>query len=160
GSRRFPTVPTRLSCGHMTEVRRERSHKPTEDRKLLMGRPYADAAFLETDAWRALRILGEFVDGFDALARLGPAVSVFGSARTPSSDPMYDTARELARRLAKSGFTIITGGGPGIMEAANQGAQEVGGVSVGLGIELPHEQGINEFVDLAIDFRYFFGRKT
>ncbi len=125
-----------------------------------MQRPYADTSFLETDAWRALRIMGEFVDGFDALARLGPAVSIFGSARTAVDDPMYQTARLLAHRLAERGWTIITGGGPGIMEAANQGAREVDGVSVGLGIELPHEQGINEYVNLAIDFHYFFVRKT
>ncbi|MFN8624151.1 MAG: TIGR00730 family Rossman fold protein [Chloroflexota bacterium] len=125
-----------------------------------MRRPYADTAFLETDAWRALRIMGEFIDGFDALARLGPAVSIFGSARTPPGDPMYEHARRLAFRLAENGLTIITGGGPGIMEAANRGAKDAGGVSVGLGIELPHEQGLNPHVDVAIDFRYFFVRKT
>lgn len=125
-----------------------------------MRQPYADTAFLETDAWRALRIMGEFIDGFDALARLGPAVSIFGSARTPPTDPMYEHARKLAFRLAENGLTVITGGGPGIMEAANRGAHEAGGVSVGLGIELPHEQGINPHVDVAIDFRYFFVRKT
>ncbi len=125
-----------------------------------MRRPYADTAFLESDAWRALRIMGEFIDGFDALARLGPAVSIFGSARTAPTDPMYEQARLLASRLAENGLTIITGGGPGIMAAANRGARDGGGVSVGLGIDLPHEQGINESVDLAIDFRYFFVRKT
>jgi uncharacterized protein (TIGR00730 family) len=140
--------------------RQRRPRKPTEDRKLLMTRPYADASFLETDAWRALRILGEFVDGFDALARLGPAVSIFGSARTPRDHPLYDRARALSKELSEHGFTIITGGGPGIMEAANLGARQANGVSVGLGIELPHEQGVNEYVDLAIDFRYFFVRKT
>lgn len=144
----------------MTELRRTRANKPTEDRKLLMQRPYADTSFLESDAWRALRILGEFVDGFDALARLGPAVSIFGSARTPETDPWYEHARLLGRKLAERGLTVITGGGPGIMEAANRGATEGGGVSVGLGIELPHEQGINAYVDVAIDFRYFFVRKT
>ncbi len=143
----------------MTEERRS-PRKPTADRQFLTSAPYADASFVETDAWRALRIMGEFVDGFDALARLGPAVSIFGSARTPLADPEYELARDLARSLAERGFTVITGGGPGIMQAANQGAKEVGGRSVGLGIELPHEQGINEFVDLAIDFRYFFVRKT
>src|SRR5262245_4367953 len=132
----------------------------TEDRKLLMRRPYADASFLESDAWRALRILGEFVEGFDVLARLGPAVSIFGSARTHHGDPMYAVARTIGRRLAEEGFTVITGGGPGIMEGANRGAAEAGGVSVGLGIELPHEQGVNGYVTLPIDFRYFFVRKT
>ena len=149
-----------VSCRPMSEQRREHPHKPTEDRKLLMRRPYADASFLETDAWRALRIMGEFVEGFNALARLGPAVSIFGSARTERTDPLYEAARSLARQLAERGFTIITGGGPGIMEAANRGARDGGALSVGLGIELPHEQGINQYVDLAIDFRYFFVRKT
>jgi uncharacterized protein (TIGR00730 family) len=143
----------------MTEERRPPT-KPTADRTLLMGAPYADASFLETDAWRALRITGEFIEGFDSLARLGPAVSIFGSARTPPSDPEYERARLLARKLAGRGFTIITGGGPGVMEAANRGAQEAGGVSVGLGIELPHEQGINAYCDVAVAFRYFFVRKT
>jgi len=144
----------------MDDRRRPRNPRSTEDRKLLMRQPYADASFLETDAWRSLRIMGEFIDGFDALARLGPAVSIFGSARTTAGDPAYEAARDLARRLATAGFTIITGGGPGIMEAANLGAREGNGVSVGLGIELPHEQGQNPYVDLAIDFRYFFVRKT
>jgi uncharacterized protein (TIGR00730 family) len=132
----------------------------TEDRKLLMRQPVADTSFLESDAWRALRIMGEFIEGFDALARLGRAVSIFGSARTGPSDPMYEQARALAARLSEEGFTIITGGGPGIMEAANRGAKEADGVSVGLGIELPHEQGVNAYVDLRAYFRYFFVRKT
>jgi uncharacterized protein (TIGR00730 family) len=134
--------------------------RPSEDRKLLETKPRADVSFLETDTWRALRILGEFVEGFDALARLGPAVTVFGSARTPQDDPNYALAEELGRRLAEAGFTVITGGGPGIMEAANRGAQAGGGLSVGCTIELPHEQGINPHVDLAIGFHYFFVRKT
>jgi uncharacterized protein (TIGR00730 family) len=125
-----------------------------------MPEPYADTAFLESDAWRALRIMGEFIEGFDALARLGPAVSIFGSARTTRSDPDYRQARRLGRRLAEEGFTVITGGGPGIMEAANRGAKEAGGVSVGLAIDLPHEQHVNEYVELAVYHRYFFVRKT
>ena len=125
-----------------------------------MQRPYADPSFLESDAWRALRIMGEFIDGFDALARLGPAVSIFGSARTLPSDPIYEHARHLAQRLSEEGFTIITGGGPGIMEAANRGAREAEGVSVGLGIDLPAERGVNDYVDLPAYFRYFFVRKT
>jgi uncharacterized protein (TIGR00730 family) len=131
-----------------------------EDRKLLMQRPFADPSFLESDAWRALRIMGEFIDGFDALARLGPAVSIFGSARTRPGDPMYATAETLAARLSEQGFTVITGGGPGIMEAANKGAKEADGVSVGLAIDLPHETGVNPYVDLPAYFRYFFVRKT
>jgi uncharacterized protein (TIGR00730 family) len=125
-----------------------------------MQRPYADPSFLESDAWRALRIMGEFIDGFDALARLGPAVSIFGSARTQPDDAMYGQARRLAQRLSEEGFTIITGGGPGIMEAANRGAREADGISVGLGIDLPAERGVNPYVDLAAYFRYFFVRKT
>jgi uncharacterized protein (TIGR00730 family) len=129
-----------------------------EDQQLLQEG--ADASFLKTDTWRALRIMGEFVEGFDALAGIGPAVSVFGSARVGRSDPGYRTARTLARKLAKHGYAIITGGGPGIMEAANRGAREGGGVSVGCNIELPFEQGLNEFVTLGMEFRYFFVRKT
>ena len=125
-----------------------------------MQQPVADTSFLESDAWRALRIMGEFIEGFDTLARLGPAVSIFGSARTGSDDPMYETARTLAARLSDQGFTIITGGGPGIMEAANRGAKEAKGVSVGLAIELPREHGPNPYVDIAQYFRYFFVRKT
>jgi uncharacterized protein (TIGR00730 family) len=150
------SVPTILAP--MTEERRPKG-KPTEDRKLLRSAPYADPSFLDSDAWRALRIQGEVIEGFDSLARLGPAVSIFGSARTHSEDPMYVHARDLAARLTRKGITIVTGGGPGIMEAANRGAADVGGVSVGLGIELPHEQRINEYANIAINFRYFFARK-
>ena len=125
-----------------------------------MQRPFADPSFLESDAWRALRIMGEFIDGFDALARLGPAVSIFGSARTNADHPRYQQARKLAARLSEEGFTVITGGGPGIMEAANRGAKEAEGVSVGLAIDLPHETGLNPYVDLPAYFRYFFVRKT
>ena len=131
-----------------------------EDRQLLKPGPVADTSFLETDPWRALRIMGEFVEGFDALARLGPAVTLFGSARTPPGDPMYEAAVAVGGALARAGFAVITGGGPGIMEAANKGCREAGGVSVGLNIELPHEQEVNEYVDLAVAFRYFFARKT
>ena len=143
----------------MTEERRPQG-KPTEDRKLLKTQPYADTTFLDSDAWRALRIMGEFVEGFDTLARLGPAVTIFGSARVARTDPEYAAAEELGAMFAKRGITVITGGGPGVMEAANKGASEAGGVSVGLGIELPHEQGINEFCNLKLNFRYFFVRKT
>jgi hypothetical protein len=143
----------------MTEQRRAGA-KPTEDRKLLTPAPHADTTFLDTDAWRALRIMGEFVDGFDALARLGPAVSIFGSARLPLDDPLCQAAELLAGRLVREGMTVITGGGPGVMAAANKGAAEAGGVSVGLGIELPHEQEINAYCNLALNFRYFFVRKT
>jgi len=143
----------------MTEERRPKT-KPTEDRKLLRAAPYADTSFLDSDAWRALRIEGEFVEGFDTLARLGAAVSIFGSARTPADSPVYQAAMNLGARLAHRGITVITGGGPGIMEAANRGAFDAGGESVGLGIELPHEQDINRFCTLKLNFRYFFVRKT
>jgi hypothetical protein len=130
----------------------------TEDEKFLIRRPSAD--FLDTDPWRALRILSEFVDGFDAMAAVGPAITVFGSARTRPDDPVYATARTIGTRLAQAGYAVITGGGPGTMEAANRGCQEGGGLSVGCNIELPHEQGMNPYVDLGVEFRYFFARKT
>jgi uncharacterized protein (TIGR00730 family) len=130
----------------------------TEDKKLLQRttRP----AFLDTDTWRALRILAEFVEGFDALAEIGRAITVFGSARVKEGDMAYDKAREIGRLLALEGYAVITGGGPGVMEAANRGCQEGGGLSVGCNIELPQEQGLNAYVDLGVAFRYFFARKT
>ncbi len=106
------------------------------------------------------RILGEFVDGFDTLSGLGPAVSVFGSARTSPDNPYYRQAVELSARLVQSGFAVITGGGPGIMEAGNKGAAEAGGASVGLNIALPHEQVSNKYQNIAVDFHYFFARKV
>jgi uncharacterized protein (TIGR00730 family) len=130
----------------------------TEDEKFLARRPRPD--FLDTDPWRALRILAEFVDGFDAMAKVGPAITVFGSARTRPDDPVYELARTIGRRLAEAGYAVITGGGPGTMEAANRGCREGGGLSVGCNIELPHEQGMNAYVDLGVEFRYFFARKT
>ncbi len=130
----------------------------TTDQRLLDSRGPSD--WVHTDPWRVLRIQSEFVEGFGALAELGPAVSIFGSARTQPDDPMYQAAEQIAARLCEEGYAVITGGGPGVMEAANKGAHECGGVSVGLGIELPHEQGMNEYVDLGINFRYFFVRKT
>ncbi len=132
--------------------------RQTEDRQLL-ERPPLPPAFLATDPWRVLRIQSEFVEGFDALAAVGPAISIFGSARVGPDDPMYLAARDLAAALAREGFAIITGGGPGIMEAANRGAREGGGLSVGCNIELPFEQQLNAYVDLGIEFHYFFVRK-
>src|SRR5438132_3948828 len=116
--------------------------------------------FTITDPWRVLRIMSEFVYGFDALAHVPPCVTIFGSARTSPDDPSYAAAVETARSLAKAGFGIITGGGPGIMEAANKGAQEGGNLSIGCNIELPFEQGPNPYLDISLDFRYFFVRKT
>jgi uncharacterized protein (TIGR00730 family) len=130
----------------------------TEDERLLERRP--SPAFLDTDPWRALRILSEFVEGFDAMARVGPAVTIFGSARTTAGSPLYEQSRTIARRLAEAGYAVITGGGPGTMEAANRGCREGGALSVGCNIELPHEQGMNPYVDLGIEFRYFFARKV
>lgn len=131
----------------------------TEDQKLLRARPRA-LRFQETDTWRTLRIMGEFVEGFDALADVGPAVSIFGSARIGRRNRYYGAARRLAAALVKEGYAVITGGGPGIMEAANRGAKEAGGLSIGCNIELPFEQGLNEYVDLGMEFRYFFVRKV
>ena len=140
----------------------ERLGKPkaTEDEQFLERRPATRPDFVDSDPWRALRILSEFVEGFDALAAVGPAVTIFGSARLGAATPEYELARNIARKLAQAGFAIITGGGPGIMEAANRGCREGGGLSVGCNIELPHEQGLNPYVDLGIEFRYFFARKT
>ncbi len=132
----------------------------TEDERLLTATPSERRAFTRTDPWRVLRILGEFVEGFDTLSDVHNAVTIFGSARTQADDPYYDKAVETARLLAREGFPIITGGGPGIMEAANRGAQEGNGLSIGCNIELPFEQGTNTYVDRAVHFRYFFVRKT
>jgi uncharacterized protein (TIGR00730 family) len=115
---------------------------------------------VHTDPWRVLRIQSEFVEGFGLLAELPSAVAVFGSARTAEDDPDYASGLELGAALARAGYAVITGGGPGSMEAVNRGASEAGGVSVGLGIELPFEQRLNDWVDLGINFRYFFARKT
>ena len=130
----------------------------TTDARLLDRR--GDTDWLHSDPWRVLRIQSEFVEGFGALAELGPAISVFGSARTAAGDPAYALAERIGAGLADSGYSVITGGGPGMMEAANKGAQVAGGFSVGLGIELPLEQEMNDYVDLGINFRYFFARKT
>ena len=119
-----------------------------------------EVPFTDTDPWRVLRITSEFVEGFDALAEVGPAVSVFGSARVAEGSAEYETARALGGHLAKAGFAVITGGGPGIMAAANRGCHEAGGFSIGCNIELPHEQWLNPWVDLGVEFRYFFARKT
>jgi uncharacterized protein (TIGR00730 family) len=136
----------------------------TEDERFLKSPPEAEVESptggMGGDAWRVFRIMGEFVGGFDALSRIGPAVSIFGSARTLPTDPQYARCRETSRLLGEAGFSIITGGGPGIMEAANRGARDAGAPSIGCNIELPFEQGMNPYVDMGIDFRYFFVRKT
>src|SRR5215210_9283541 len=131
----------------------------TEDEKLLQ-QPGPRIDFTRTDPWRVMRIMGEFIEGFDTLASIDKAVTIFGSARIGPEDPHYDAAMETARLLAKEGFAIITGAGPGIMEAANKGAQVGGGRSIGCNIELPFEQGANPYVDTLVHFKYFFVRKT
>ncbi|GAA1788940.1 TIGR00730 family Rossman fold protein [Nostocoides veronense] len=130
----------------------------TTDERLLEGRD--GSGWVHTDPWRVLRIQSEFVEGFGALAETGPAISVFGSARTPRDSPVYDLGVRVGAAVARAGLGCITGGGPGAMEAANKGAIEAGGVSIGLGIELPFEAGLNPYVNLGINFRYFFVRKT
>ena len=139
-------------------MRRSRVPGSTTDQRLLDSDGSAD--WVHTDPWRVMRIQSEFVTGFGALAEVGPAVSVFGSARTTPDDPLYELGVQVGRALVEAGYAVITGGGPGAMEAANRGALEAGGTSVGLGIELPFEAGLNPYVDLGVNFRYFFARKT
>ena len=144
--------------GPIIERRGQIHDGSTTDQRLLDSRGSTD--WLHTDPWRVLRIQAEFVEGFGALAELGTAIGVFGSARTRTDHPDYALAEQIGRRLAEEDFAVITGGGPGTMEAANKGASEAGGISVGLGIELPFEAGLNQWVDKGINFRYFFARKT
>lgn len=139
--------------------RGEQRQESTTDARLLAPQG-PDASWVHADPWRVMRIQAEFVEGFGTLAELGPAISIFGSARTKPGHPHYEAAEELARRLGALGYTVITGGGPGLMEAANRGAIEAGAPSVGLGIELPFESELNEYVNLGINFRYFFARKV
>jgi uncharacterized protein (TIGR00730 family) len=139
-------------------LRRAQVQPGTTDQRLLDSRGPSD--WVHTDPWRVLRIQSEFVEGFGLLAELPQAVSVFGSARTPRDHPEYAAARALGSALAQAGYAVMTGGGPGSMEAVNRGASEAGGVSVGLGIELPFDDRLNDWVDIGINFRYFFARKT
>src|SRR5947207_2607589 len=143
----------------MADTKEPDEHPPgaTQDEQLLES-PGPDE-FTHTDTWRVFRIMGEFVEGFDELATLTRAISIFGSARTHSDDPDYKAAQETAALLSRAGFGVITGGGPGIMEAANRGAFEAGGLSVGCNIELPHEQKSNDYLTLSLKFKYFFVRK-
>ena len=138
--------------------RRGQMQAETTDQRLLDSAGPSD--FVHQDPWRVMRIQSEFVEGFGALAEVGPGISVFGSARTKEGTPEYAAGIALGKALAEAGYAVLTGGGPGAMEAANRGASEAGGVSVGLGIELPYEQGLNSYVDLGVNFRYFFVRKT
>jgi uncharacterized protein (TIGR00730 family) len=165
---RGPTAPrptesrpteSRLPERHRGPVvlRRRQIQPGTTDQRLLDSRGPSD--WVHTDPWRVLRIQSEFVEGFGLLAELPRAVSIFGSARTPRDHPEYAAAQALGDALARAGFAVVTGGGPGAMEAANRGASEAGGISVGLGIELPFEQKLNDWVDIGLNFRYFFARK-
>ncbi len=152
----------RLRAGRLV-VRREAVERQTSESTRTADEQFlrpVRAQFTDTDPWRVLRITSEFVEGFDALADVGPAVTVFGSSRVGEDDPLYETARLLGEHLAKVGLAVITGGGPGLMAAANRGCHEAGGFSIGCNIELPHEQWLNPWVDLGVEFRYFFARKT
>ncbi|TQM81095.1 hypothetical protein FHX81_3456 [Saccharothrix saharensis] len=150
--------PREKQRGPVVLRRGQRDELTTTDQRLLDSRGPSD--WVHTDPWRVLRIQAEFVEGFGALAELPSAVTVFGSARTGRDHPEYEIGRKLGGALAEAGFAVITGGGPGAMEAVNRGCSEAGGYSVGLGIELPFEQGLNPWVDLGVNFRYFFVRKT
>lgn len=141
-------------------TRRRGMVQPTTTDQRLLDSPQGPTEWVHQDPWRVMRIQSEFVEGFGTLAELPPAISVFGSARIPVGSEDYEHGVRVGRALAEAGFAVITGGGPGAMEAANKGACEAGGVSVGLGIELPFEQGLNEYVDIGVNFRYFFVRKT
>lgn len=152
------TEDERLFSRRITDTEVAQAGRPVPQRLAEVLEPYPESTL--QDPWRVFRIMGEFVDGFDALARVGPAVSIFGSARTPSKDEDYRAATETCRLLAEAGFSIMTGAGPGIMEASNKGARLGGGLSIGLNIELPFEQAVNRYVDLQLTFRYFFVRKT
>ncbi|WP_091294147.1 TIGR00730 family Rossman fold protein [Amycolatopsis xylanica] len=154
---RYPENPPERHKGPVVQ-RREQRDEGTTDQRLLDTRGPSD--WVHTDPWRVLRIQAEFVEGFGALAEVPRAVTVFGSARTPRDHPEYELGRKIGAALANEGFAAITGGGPGAMEAVNRGAAEAGGMSIGLGIELPFEQGLNRWVDLGVNFRYFFVRKT
>jgi uncharacterized protein (TIGR00730 family) len=139
-------------------LRRAQVHESTTDQRLLDTRGSSD--WVHTDPWRVLRIQAEFVEGFGLLSEAPRAVCVFGSARTKPGSPEYVVGEQLGAALARDGWAVITGGGPGVMEAVNKGTTEAGGVSIGLGIELPFEQALNDWVDIGVNFRYFFVRKT
>ncbi|MEV7072578.1 TIGR00730 family Rossman fold protein [Streptomyces sp. NPDC091972] len=148
--------PEEQRLGPVLRRRGQVTASTTDQRLLDAGGP---SDWVHTDPWRVLRIQSEFIEGFGTLAELPPAISVFGSARTPADSPEYEAGVRLGRGLVEAGFAVITGGGPGAMEAANKGACEANGTSVGLGIELPFEQGLNPYVDIGLNFRYFFVRK-
>ncbi len=154
----YPEHPREKHRGPVVLRRSSKEETSTTDQRLLDTRGPSD--WVHTDPWRVLRIQAEFVEGFGALAEVPRAVTVFGSARTKREHPEYELGRKIGAALVNAGFAAITGGGPGAMEAVNRGASEAGGLSIGLGIELPFEQGLNPWVDLGVNFRYFFTRKT
>ncbi len=143
----------------MSSLAQQKTSLRVNARRLLNGKPVRRSNAFKEESWRVLRIMSELVDGFEMMSRIGPAVTVFGSARTRAGNKNYQLARTISYKLAKARYAIITGGGPGIMEAANRGANEAGGLSVGLNIELPEEQQVNPYVNMPIGFRYFFVRK-
>jgi uncharacterized protein (TIGR00730 family) len=153
------TIPVNIAKSSPDRGAQSSPAKTTQDKELLRAPSQVREPFTDSDPWRVLRIQSEFVAGFDALAGLPPAVSIFGSARTDPENPMFKAAVETARLLAEAGLAVITGGGPGIMTAGNKGAHEADGISVGLNIELPFEQSHNEYITLPVDHRYFFIRK-
>ena len=136
------------------------SYQKTEDEKLLQHPSLEPRPFFQTETWQVMRVMGEMVDGIDRLATLGPAVTIFGSARTKPDHPQYEDAVQTAKLLGEAGFNIVTGGGPGIMEAGNKGGHDAGVTSVGLNIQLPFEQHLNPYTDIEMEFRYFFTRKV
>ncbi|MEU6891737.1 TIGR00730 family Rossman fold protein [Streptomyces sp. NPDC046557] len=154
----FARRPEEQQLGPVLRRRSQVQAGSTTDQRLLDSA--GPSEWVHTDPWRVLRIQSEFIEGFGTLAELPPAISVFGSARTPEGSPEYEAGVRIGHALVDAGFAVITGGGPGAMEAANKGAREANGISVGLGIELPFEQGLNQHVDLGLNFRYFFVRKT
>ena len=137
----------------------KKKYKHENDDQVLLKSPSGHVGFTNTESWRVLRIQSEFVEGFEALANIGPCISIFGSARTKPDDFFYKAAEETASLLVKRGMGIITGGGPCIMEAANKGAMEEDGLSIGCSIELPQEQEVNNYQNIALEFHYFFVRK-
>jgi uncharacterized protein (TIGR00730 family) len=156
-----------LGISALGELNKVTMPKKKQDKKKIVPRPkngtlnpYIANDFKDQDTWRMFRIISEFVEGFEALRNIRPAITIFGSARVQSDAPDYQLARKIAYSLSKKGYTIVTGGGPGIMEAANLGATEAGGRSVGCNIELPFEQKPNAYINLPINFHYFFIRKV
>ncbi len=154
------TKPYPKTVAEAKQIEGNPSYWRMTDDEVLLRSPRPQDDYKTSDSWRVFRIMGEFVGGFDTLATVTRGVSIFGSARTPEDDPQYEAARQTAYLLGSAGFEIITGGGPGIMEAANRGAHEAGAVSIGCNIELPLEQSPNRYQNLSLTFKYFFVRKT